>query len=37
MIVFVIKNLRKQKNITLNDLSNITGLSRSYLSKIENN
>ena len=37
MIVFVIKNLRKQKNITSNDLSNKTGLSRSYLSKIENN
>lgn len=37
MLVFVIKNLRKQKNITLNELSNKTGLSFSYLSRLENN
>ena len=37
MIIFVIKNLRKQKNITLNNLCERTGLSHSYLTKLENN
>ena len=37
MIIFVIKNLRTQKNITLDDLSNKSNISASYLSKLENN
>ena len=37
MFIFVIKNLRQHKNMTLEELSNKTGLSTSYLSKIENN
>lgn len=37
MIIFVIKNLRKQKNITLNNLCEKTALSHSYLTKLENN
>lgn len=37
MFVFVIKNVRKSKNITLYRLMKLTGLSYSYLSKLENN
>lgn len=37
MIILVIKNLRNHKNISLDDLCNRTGLSRSYLTKLENN
>lgn len=37
MLIFVIKNLRKHKNIKLDELCNKTGLSRSYLTKLENN
>lgn len=37
MIVFVIKKIRENKNISLYKLSKITGLSRTYLRKIENN
>lgn len=34
---FIIKEIRKNKNITLKQLAEITGLSVSYLSSIENN
>lgn len=37
MFVFVIKNKRIEKNITLYRLVKITGLSYSYLSELENN
>lgn len=37
MFVFVIRNVRKMKNISLYRLSKITGLSYSYLSELENN
>ncbi len=37
MIIFVIKNLREHKNMTLADLSDKTNLTSSYLSKLENN
>ena len=37
MFVFVIKNVRKSKNITLYRLVKKTGLSYSYLSELENN
>ena len=37
MIIYAIKNLRKSKNITLDELSNKTSISNSYLSKLENN
>ena len=37
MYIFVIKSIRKKKNISLNDLSNITKITKSYLSSIENN
>ena len=37
MLIFIIKNLRKRKNLTLNELSNKTDLSTSCLSKLENN
>ena len=37
MLVFLIKELRCIKKITLNQLKNQTGLSISYLSEIENN
>lgn len=37
MFVFVIKNVRKNKNISLYRLVKITGLSYSYLSELENN
>ena len=37
MIIYAIRNFRKSKNITLDELSNKTSLSNSYLSKLENN
>lgn len=37
MIVFDIKRIRKQKNITIYGLSKLTGLSRTYIRNIENN
>lgn len=37
MLIFTIKNLRKQKNLTLNQLSCKCDLSTTYLSDIENN
>lgn len=37
MFVFVIKNVREAKNITLYRLMKLTGLSYSYLSELENN
>lgn len=37
MIIYAIRNLRKSKNITLDELSNKTSISNSYLSKLENN
>lgn len=37
MIVFAIKNIRVKKNITLYQLSKLTGLTRSYLRDLENN
>ena len=37
MIIFTIKNIRLSKKITLYRLSKITGLSRTYIRKIENN
>lgn len=37
MLIFTIKNLRKQKNLTLLELSNKSDLSTTYLSDIENN
>ena len=37
MIIFNIENIRKAKNISLNQLHKLTGLSRSYLYDLENN
>lgn len=37
MLVFVIKNIRERKNISLYKLSQMTDISRTYLRKIENN
>ncbi len=37
MFVFVIKNIREKKNITIYRLSKITGISRPYLTQLENN
>lgn len=37
MFVFVIKEIRKKKNITVYNLSKLTGISRSYLLELENN
>lgn len=37
MFVFVIKSVRKQKNISLYKLAKLTELSYSYLSELENN
>lgn len=37
MFVFVIRNVRKKKGITLYRLYKLTGLSYSYLSELENN
>ena len=37
MIVFVIKEIREKKSITLYELSKKTGISRTYLRELENN
>lgn len=37
MFIFVIKNIRESKNISLNELSQETGVSKSYLFELENN
>lgn len=37
MFVFVIRNVRKKKNISLYKLAKLTELSYSYLSELENN
>ena len=37
MLIFVIKKLRQNKNISLNELCQLTNLSKSYLSELENN
>ena len=37
MIIYLIREIRKLKGIKLKELSEITGLSISYLSEIENN
>lgn len=37
MFIFVIKNIRESKNISLNELSQKTGVSKSYLFELENN
>lgn len=37
MFVFVIKDIRKNKNMSLYKLSQLTGLSRTYLRDLENN
>ncbi len=37
MIIYLIREIRKLKGIKLKELSDITGLSISYLSEIENN
>lgn len=37
MLIFVIKKLRKNQHLTLEDLSIKTGLSASFLSRLENN
>ena len=37
MFVFVIKEIRKKKNITVYKLSKITGIARTYLLELENN
>lgn len=37
MFIFVIKDIRKKKNITVYKLSKITGIARTYLLELENN
>lgn len=37
MLIFVIKKLRERKNLSIIDLCEKTNLSRSYLTKLENN
>lgn len=37
MFVFVIKNIRLKKNLTIYRLSKITGINRGYLTQLENN
>lgn len=37
MLIFVIKKLRERKNLSIIDLCDKTNLSRSYLTKLENN
>jgi transcriptional regulator with XRE-family HTH domain len=37
MIVFNIKRIREKQNISIRKLSQLTGLSRTYLSNLENN
>ena len=36
-IEYLIRNIRKSKNMTLRELSRKTGISKSYLSEIERN
>lgn len=37
MFVFVIKNIRERKNLTIYKLSKLTGINRAYLTQLENN
>lgn len=37
MYIFAIKPLKKSRNISLYELSNLTGVSRTYLRNLENN
>lgn len=37
MYIFAIRPLRKSRNISLYELSNLTGVSRTYLRNLENN
>lgn len=37
MFVFMVKNIREAKKISLNELSKRTGISKSYLHDLENN
>ena len=37
MLIFNIKSIRKKKNLTLYKMSELTGISRTYLRKLENN
>lgn len=37
MFVFVIKNIRERKKLTIYKLSKMTGINRSYLTQLENN
>ena len=37
MVIFVIKDIRSEKNINLYKLSKLTGITRSYLRDLENN
>ena len=37
MFIFVIKDIRKKKNITVYKLSKMTGIARTYLLELENN
>ncbi len=37
MLIFTIRNLRKSKNLSLTELSHLTHISKSYLSKLERN
>ena len=37
MFIFNIKNIRLSKNVSLYKLSQLTGLSRTYIRKLENN
>ena len=37
MFVFVIKQIREKKNITIYRLSKLTGINRPYLTQLENN
>lgn len=37
MYIFAIKPLRKSRNVSLYELSNLTGVSRTYLRNLENN
>lgn len=37
MFIFVIKNIRERKNLTIYKLSKMTGINRSYLTQLENN
>lgn len=37
MFVFVIKNIRERKSLTIYKLSKLTGINRAYLTQLENN